>query len=66
MEDAPAVCALLMAGQEIDRPYTPPSVERLRHLYGLLGEQLEQNTLLALGSDGEVVAEGFSFVKQLT
>lgn len=61
MEDVPALCAMLAAGTEIDKPFSPPSVERLRHLFGLLGERLEQNTLLALGGDGDVVAEGFIF-----
>jgi mycothiol synthase len=61
MDDASAIFAMLMAGEEIDQPFTLPSVERVRYLYGLLGERLEQNTLLALGSDGDVVAEAFIY-----
>ncbi len=61
MEDVPAVCAMLAAGTEIDKPFSPPSEGRLTHLYGLLGERLEQNTLLALGRDGDVVAAGFIY-----
>jgi mycothiol synthase len=61
MDDVPAVCAMLAAGVQVDRPFSPPSKARLAHLYGLLGQNLEQNTLLALADDHTVVAEAFIF-----
>ncbi len=61
MDDIPAVCAMLAAGMEIDRPFFPPSEERLAHLYSLLGERLTQDTRLVFAPDGGLVAEAFIF-----
>jgi ribosomal protein S18 acetylase RimI-like enzyme len=61
MDDVPAVCAMLAAGVQVDRPFSPPSEAHLAHLYGLLGQDLAQNTLLALMDDNSVVAEAFIF-----
>jgi mycothiol synthase len=61
MDDVPAVCAMLAAGVEVDRPFSPPSEAHQAHLYGLLGQDLAQNTLLALMDDNSVVAEAFIF-----
>ena len=60
-EDIPAVYVMRAAGVAVDRPHTPPSEERLGHLFGLLGEHLEQNTLLALAEDDAVAAAAFVF-----
>ena len=62
MEDIPAVYVMRAAGVAVDRPHTPPSEERLGHLFGLLGEHLEQNTLLALAGDDAVAAAAFVFL----
>ena len=61
MDEIPAVCAMLAAGMEIDRPFSPPSELRLAHLYRLLGERLAQDTLLAFASDSSLAAEAFIF-----
>jgi mycothiol synthase len=60
-DDIPAVYAMLAAGVEMDRPFSHPSELRLAHLYGLLGERLAQDTLLAFAPDGSLAAEAFIF-----
>jgi mycothiol synthase len=61
MDDIPAMCAMLAASAEIDRPFSPASEKRLAHLYNMLGERLAQDTLLAFAPDGRLAAEAYIF-----
>lgn len=61
LEDVQALYEMLAAAREIDKRYTPPSEERIQHLFAMLGDQLEKNTLLAFTMDGQVVAEAFIY-----
>jgi mycothiol synthase len=54
--DIPAIQKMLAANQEIDRTETVSSEERLRSIFGMLGEQLEQNTLITVTEDGTIAA----------
>jgi hypothetical protein len=44
-EDIPAIQKMLADNQEIDRNESVPSRERLQGILGMLGDQLETNTL---------------------
>jgi ribosomal protein S18 acetylase RimI-like enzyme len=48
---------MLAANREIDRAESIPSEEHLRGILGMLGDQLEANTLVAVAEDGTIAAE---------
>jgi len=56
-EDIPPFQEMLAANQEIDRTESVPSAERLHAVLGMLGDQLDTNTLIAIARDGTIAAE---------
>lgn len=56
-EDIPALQKMLADNQEIDRTESIPSQERLQGILGMLGDQLDTNTLVAVAEDGKLAAE---------
>jgi ribosomal protein S18 acetylase RimI-like enzyme len=56
-EDIPPFQEMLAANQEIDRTESIPSAERLHAVLGMLGDQLDTNTLIAIARDGTIAAE---------
>ena len=61
-DDLPGIHAMLLANSPVDKPDTPPSVEHLGLLLGLLGEQVDQNTRLGITEDGTVAAAALIFI----
>jgi len=61
-DDLSAIHKMLMANSAVDKPDTPPSEEHLRLLLGMLGEQIDQNTRLALADDGRIAAAAMIFI----
>jgi len=61
-DDLDAIIKMLVDSSGVDKPETPPSSEHLRSLLGMLGEDIEQNTLCALAADGSMAAAGMVFI----
>ncbi len=55
--DIPAIQRMLADNRQIDRSESVPSEERLRAILGMLGDQLDTNTLIAMAGDGTIAAE---------
>jgi ribosomal protein S18 acetylase RimI-like enzyme len=53
---------MLIANSPVDKPDTPPSEDHLRLLLGMLGEQIDQNTRLAVAEDGTIAAAAMLFI----
>ena len=55
--DIPAIQEMLATNRETDRTESVPSEERLRGILGMLGDQLEPNTLVAVAENGTIAAD---------
>ena len=55
--DILAIHKMLADNRATDRTESIPSAERLRAVLGMLGDQLDTNTLIAIAGDGTVAAE---------
>ncbi len=55
--DIQAIQNMLADNREIDRSESLPSEERLRAVLGMLDDQLDTNTLIAIAGDGTVAAQ---------
>ena len=55
--DIQAIQNMLTDNREIDRSESVPSEERLRAVLGMLGDQLDTNTLLAIAGGGTIAAQ---------
>lgn len=58
-QDLAALYQTLLANAPTDQPETPPSQERIRHMFGMLGKRAERDTLAAIAPDGTLAAFGF-------
>ena len=61
-DDISAIQNMLIANSPVDKPDTPPSEEHMRLLLAMLGEQIDQNTLLAVAEDGTIAAAAMIFI----
>ena len=57
--DVPAIYQLLIANAATDKPDAPPAQERLQHMFGMMGNRAERDTLAAIALDGTLTAFGF-------
>jgi len=55
--DIQAIQNMLADNREINRSESLPTEERLRAVLGMLGDQLDTNTLIAIAGDGPVAAD---------
>lgn len=60
--DIAAIQQMLAASSEADKTEAAPSEERLQRLLGMLGEQTDKNTLIAVAGDGTVAATAMVFI----
>ena len=62
LDDIPALQEMLMAASQVDRTEGAPSEGHLRSVLGMLGQQVDKNTLLAIAEDGTVAAAVFMII----
>jgi hypothetical protein len=56
-DDLSGIYTMLVANSAVDKPDTPPSAEHLGLLLRMLGEQIGQNTRLAVTEQGTVAKQ---------